>query len=92
MILWLFARLTVIAVLAAAATSYGGAASPMSEGASALLPLWTPIASSSLLLIDLRRRKELSLLHNLGVATSQAVAVGTMPAIMLEALLLMIAK
>jgi hypothetical protein len=48
--------------------------------------------SSTLLLVDLHRRKELALLHNLGIVTSQAVVVGTVPAIIMEALLLPIGR
>ncbi len=54
-----------------------------------LVPLWTLAAAPSLVFVDLRRRKELSLLFNLGVATNQAVFVGTLPAVFLEALLLL---
>jgi hypothetical protein len=55
-----------------------------------LVPLWTLAASSSLVSVDLLRRKELSLLFNLGVATHQAVFVGALPAVFFEAMLLML--
>ena len=38
----------------------------------------------------LHRRSELALLHNLGITTSYAVAVSTVPAILLEAVLVML--
>ena len=78
-VLWLFARIMAIAILASA---------ELSDDGGPLVPLWTLVASSTLLLVDLHRRKELSLLHNLGVATHQAVVIGTLPAVILEAFVL----
>ena len=75
------------------AESIGGAATIRTpEGDVVLLPLWTLLVSPTLLLFDLHRRKELSLLHNLGVATSQAVFTGTMPAVILESLVLLVVQ
>ena len=68
------------------------AAAAVSEGGGVLVPLWTIAVSSTLLLVDLHRRKEFALLHNLGIVTSQAVVVGTVPAIIMEALLLPIGR
>lgn len=51
--------------------------------------LWTIVASAGLVAIDLHRRKEISLLHNLGIPTSLAVFIGTLPAVVAEAILLM---
>jgi hypothetical protein len=79
--LWLLARLTGIAVLAA-----------VSDPASPLLPAWVVVMTASLLLVDLHRRKELQLLHNLGISTSSAVAVATAPAIVLEVVLVMLPR
>ena len=47
-------------------------------------PLWTVVASASLVLVDLHRRHELRLLHNLGVTTQFAVAVASVPALLFE--------
>lgn len=78
-VLWLLARLMGIAVLAAGAQT----AAPM-------LPGWVVVMTASLTLVDLHRRSELALLHNLGITTSYAVAVSTVPAILLEAVLVML--
>ena len=77
--LWLLGRLMGMAVLAA-----------VSDPASPLLPAWVVVMTGSLLLVDLHRRKELQLLHNLGISTSSAVAVAATPAIGLEAVLVML--
>ena len=45
-------------------------------------PLWTVLASASLILVDLHRRHELRLLHNLGVTTQMAVAVASVPSLL----------
>jgi hypothetical protein len=75
----LLARLTAIAVLG---ISDGG------EGAaSAILPLWAIVVSACLAYVDLRRRQELALLHNLGVTTVGAIGIGVIPAVLLEAAL-----
>ena len=90
--IWLLARILAIATLAWA-ESIGGASTTRSpEGDVVLLPLWTLLVSPMLVLFDLRRRKELTLLHNLGVATGQAVLIGTLPAVILEALVLLIGR
>ena len=73
-VLWFLARLMAIAVLSFARVSGGGA----------LLPVWAMAVSASLVLLDLRRRRELMLLNNLGVATSLAVFIGSIPAILFE--------
>ena len=79
--LWLLARLTGLAALAA-----------VSDPASALLPVWVIVMTASLNLVDLHRRKELTLLHNLGITTSTAVGVATLPAIAVEAVLVMLLR
>jgi hypothetical protein len=45
------------------------------------------VVTGSLLLVDLHRRRERVLLHNLGIPTGTAVALGFLPAIVLEALI-----
>lgn len=47
-------------------------------------PVWTIAFTAALVWLDLRRRKELVLLHNLGVQTFAAVGVGTIPAVVGE--------
>lgn len=79
--LWLLARLMGMAVLTA-----------VSDAASPLLPAWAVVMTATLLLVDLHRRKELQLLHNLGISTSSAVAVATAPAIVLEVVLVMLPR
>jgi hypothetical protein len=86
------ARILAIATLAWAESIGGASTIRTPEGDVVLLPLWTLLVSPTLLLVDLRRRKELLLLHNLGVATSQAVFTGTLPAVILEALVLLIVR
>ena len=81
--LWLLARLSGSAVIAIAR------AEGLEVGTS-LLPLWTVAAASILVLGDLHRRKELSLLSNLGVSATQAVFVGGLPPVFLEAVLLLL--
>ena len=76
---WLLARLMGMATLAA-----------VSNPASSLLPAWVLVMTAILTLVDLHRRKEVVLLHNLGIRTSHAVALVTLPAIAAEALLVML--
>ena len=75
--IWLFTRFMGIAVFALSA-SFGG------DGSSELIPYWVVVMSPAVVLVDLQRRKEIALLHNLGVTTRSAVAVGTVPAVLLE--------
>jgi hypothetical protein len=75
-ILWALARVSVIVVFAMAEIS------PIQ-----LLAFWSVLATSALLLVDLNRRKELILLHNLGITTLSAVLIGSLPAVVLEAAL-----
>ena len=76
--IWFFARLMAIAVLSSAGVAGGGV----------VLPVWTLAVSASLVHIDLHRRKELMLLNNIGVASGNAVFIGSLPALLLEAVLL----
>jgi hypothetical protein len=78
-VLWLLARLMGRAILAA-----GG------QSAAPLLPAWVVVITASLTLVDLNRRKELALIHNLGVTTSHAVIMATLPAMALETALVML--
>ena len=79
--LWLLARVMGMAVLAA-----------VSAPASPFLPSWAVVMTAGLTLVDLHRRKELPLLHNLGIPTSSAVAVAAAPAIALEVVLVMLPR
>jgi len=76
--LWFFARVMAIAVLSSAGVAGGGV----------VLPVWTLAVSASLVHVDLHRRKELMLLNNIGVATGNAVIIGSLPALLFEAVLL----
>ena len=76
--LWFFARVMAIAVLSSAGVAGGGV----------VLPVWTIAVSASLVHVDLYRRKELMLLNNIGVTTAHAVFVGSVPALVFEAVLL----
>ena len=78
--MWLFVRF-MAAVVISAAKDQG------LDVGNSLVPLWVLLASPALVLIDLQRRKEISLLHNLGVTTQFAVAAGTVPTVVFEAVL-----
>lgn len=77
--LWLLARLMGKAVLAAGAVSVAPLLSP-----------WVVLMTASLTLVDLHRRRELALLHNLGITTTRVVVTATIPALVLESLLVML--
>lgn len=79
--LWLLARLMGKAALASGSTT---------EASTLLFPLWVVALTASLTLVDLHRRKELALLHNLGIPTIQTLVVATVPSIIFETLLVMI--
>jgi hypothetical protein len=74
-------RITGTAVLAAATSSWSGAS---------FFPAWVIVMTASLSLIDLHRRRELTLLHNLGIDTSRVVLMATTPAIAFEGLFVML--
>ena len=76
--IWFFARLMAIAVLSSAGVAGGGV----------VLPVWALAVSASLVHLDLHRRKELMLLNNIGVATGNAVFIGSLPALLFETVLL----
>jgi len=75
---WLFVRF-MAAVVIAAAKEQG------LDVGHELVPVWVLLTAPALVLIDLHRRKEITLLHNLGVNTRFAVAVGSVPTLFLEA-------
>ena len=53
-------------------------------------PVPTMVVAAALILVDLHRRKELMLLNNLGVATSHAVFIGSIPALVFESVRLVV--
>ena len=79
--MWLLTRIMGSAVLAAATSSWSG---------ESFFPMWVVVMTASLALIDLHRRRELTLLHNLGIDTSRVVLLATTPAIVLEGMLVML--
>jgi hypothetical protein len=84
--LWLFSRIIAKAMFAQAAAFNPAWA----EGPNSMLPVWIVVIAGILAVVDLRRRKELVLLNNLGVETSVAIAMSTLPALLLESLLLLL--
>ena len=82
--LWLFARVIAVAVFAASA-AIGGREWGY-DNSSALLPIWVIVLSPSLVLFDLCRRREISLLNNLGVTTRFLVTAGSVPSVLFEGL------
>ena len=83
--LGLLAHLAAVSALKGAASMNPAAAGPPSP---ILIASWAITVCALLLLIDLRRRKELMLLHNLGVTTTTAVSLGTLPAVAFELIFL----
>ena len=49
-----------------------------------ILAGWSLVLSAALVRLDLSRRHEVAMLNNLGVVTSHAVILGTVPAIVME--------
>lgn len=81
-VLWILARLMATAMIVYASAE---------SGASGLVvPVWTLLVLPGLMLADLWRRKELVLIHNLGITTPVAVIVGSTPALVLETGLLLL--
>jgi hypothetical protein len=89
-VLWFLAQLVAVAIMAAARVANGEAAALYINWNT--VSLWALVMLPGLMLVDLRRRKELALLHNLGVTTHGAVIVGITPALVLEAGLLTLAR
>ena len=75
-VLWLLGKLAALVNLAMASLRPGP-----------FFPLWSVVIAAGLCLADLHRRKETMLLANLGIRTSAAVIVGTIPAVILETVL-----
>ena len=78
---WLLAWIIGKGILAIGGTTDSG---------EVLLPFWAVVMTVSLVLVDFHRRHELTLLHNLGISTVQAVALAATPAVVLEGLLVML--
>lgn len=87
---WLLSRLVVKAILAAAKSTY--AAPVVDDTGLTVLPVWVIVVTATLVFVDIRRRRELSLLHNLGVTTSHAVLAGTAPAAAMETVLYLLVR
>lgn len=81
--LWFLARIMGKATLASVSST---------ESEGLLLSGWVVVMTSGLTLIDLHRRRELALLHNLGITTPHAVMLATLPGIVLELLLVMLLR
>ena len=77
-VLWFLARVMAFAMLGVAGAARG----------SAILPVWALTISAALVQLDLHRRKEMMLLHNLGVSTTQAICIGAVPALVFETVFL----
>lgn len=88
-LIWLLARAMAV-VIWAYAQSMGGRDLVAAAGAGTVsLAPWVVAIAPALLLLDLLRRKERMLLHNLGVTLPAAVGVAWLPAVLLEAILLL---
>jgi len=85
-VLWFLARIMALVIIAWAADVSGVDLSDTG----APLPAWSLPACAALALVDLRRRKELVLLHNLGVHTANAIAVASIPAVLIEATIMLV--
>jgi hypothetical protein len=86
--IWALARLMVRALyMAIAAMADAETAAAFTHGNPAVLTGWTLALSVALVLVDLHRRREVTLLNNLGVFTSHAVMLGAVPAVVLESAL-----
>ena len=89
--LWLLSRLMVKAAFALPRMMSGSTLAATPESG-AVVPAWILVMLVSLAVFDLHRRKELALLHNLGIPTSLAVAVVTLPGVGIELLLVMLPR
>ena len=87
-VLWFLARLTAFVVIAWAASTRGSALYLDPSDLFAQLPGWALVLTPVVYALDLRRRKELMLLKNLGVTLGSALLVGSLPAFAFEGLLL----
>jgi len=69
---WLFTRALAAAILSLHATAVGETATPESVAGTLVTTIWVLAFSAVLLLVDFRRRKEMLLLRNLGLAPVMA--------------------
>jgi hypothetical protein len=83
-VFWILARLIAKSLMSYANVEGGASGTAV--------PVWTLLMLPSLMLADLWRRKELALIHNLGITTSGAVIVGSVPALILEVGLLLLVQ
>lgn len=84
-VLWAVSRLMVkVLYMFISANAGSETTSAFTQGNPLLLTAWTLVLTAALVRLDLYRRHEVALLNNLGVITSHAVAVGTVPALLLE--------
>ena len=79
--IWLFARVAAFLVSEFARSMAGDAGLPLEIATS---PAAVVVVAAALVLADLHRRREVTLLNNLGSATGQAVLIGCIPAFVLE--------
>jgi hypothetical protein len=86
--IWIASRLIAMSVFSMAAAAGGHDFSPMGL----VINIWTVVMSTSLVLLDVHRRKELMLLNNLGIRLFVVALVGTIPAAIGESLLVMLAS
>lgn len=83
--IWVLARLMVKALyMVIASSSDGETAAAFTNGGPLILAAWTLVLSVALVRVDLYRRHEVALLNNLGVITSHAILLGTVPAVVME--------
>jgi hypothetical protein len=80
-VLWLLSRVMGKVIFAAA---------NMTPSGGMLFPAWIVVMAGSLMVADLHRRKELMLLYNLGIPAWRAAAVATIPALVMESLLVVL--
>lgn len=90
-VVWLFARLMVMVLyLFIAAGAPAGTAAAFTNGNPLVLSGWTLALTVALMRVDLHRRHEVDLLNNLGVITSRAVILGTVPALVMESAMMLL--
>ena len=89
--IWALSRLIVLAIYRlVAASADRETAAAFTAGNPFILAIWTLALSASLVRVDLFRRREIDLLNNLGVTTTHAVVIGTLPAIVMESAMTML--
>ena len=84
---WILSRLGVEALYRFIADSAGRdseVAAALTNGSPMILAAWTLVLSATLMRLDLYRRQEVALMHNLGIVTSNLILVGVVPAIVME--------